>query len=585
MQSAEAHLTWATGWMLTRSEISGSATFDIRVWRAEAGAGTPLLWASNDQFAWVYFGAQPPSLFRDGARSTAWVERFFADPRIADDLSGVFVLLAVDFRSGRIVVAGDRLGVQPVYYIRGRSGLSHIATHLTWLLIAIDHDGSVDDESFLTHCSFGYALSPTQTAYKNVLRLVPAGYLVSAGNRTVVESYWHGPTAQVAPRIPELVSSLQESMRARLTDSPVFLPLTAGKDSLCLAAVIPDAVPMRTGTFGAAQSADRVQGEQVAAVLQVPYRAGGLCGAASLKKWMHHVALHSGGLATASYVDMARFVGTIVPRRSPVVLGEGGECVRDFFRTAEGPLDALSRNYMTPPDYLRRTLQTRFLDVLRDYPASLLARAKEASHQRNDEAFAVEFYRSVRMPGNFALRHSLLSPLRPKISPFLDRQFIESTYGLPRRWFHDSTLHRTIVQAVKPAWLHFFDDPVVTGPATQKWDERFRGESGRQLANQLMTDLRFSDDIFNVAGVEDLMRRTMARPDRALHHLLRIASFAAGRRMLRGSAGELARHISDGSFIVVRQAAPASSRVHGSQPVPAAVSESRTFQEQKWTPY
>jgi hypothetical protein len=573
MQSADSHLTWATGWMLTRSEGAGSEVFEIRVWRAEAGMGTPLLWASNDQFAWMYFGAQPPSLLQDVERSTVWVERFLADPRIASDLSGVFALLAIDFRSGRIVVAGDRLGVQPVYYMLGQSGMSYIATHLTWLLVATHHDGSVDDESFLTHFSFGYALSATQTVYKNVLRLVPAGSLVSSGTRTVVQRYSDSTPPMLAPSIPELVSSLQESMRSHVTDSAVFLPLTAGKDSLCLAAVAPDKRAIHAGTFGAAESADRVQGEQIAAALQVPYRSRGLCGASSLKKWTHYVALHSGGLATASYVDMARFVSTIVPRRSPVVMGEGGECVREFFRTMEGPLDALTRHYMTPPDYLRRTLHTRLPDVLGDYPASILARAKEAMEQRDDEAFAVEFYRSVRMPGNFALRHSVLSTIRPKISPFLDRQFIEGTYGLPRRWFHNSTLHRTIVQAVKPAWLHLFDHPITTGPATQMWDERFRGESGRQLASQLMSDLRFSDDLFNLAGVDDLMTRTVARPDRAMHHLLRVVSFAAGRRMLRAGAEELGRHISERCLMIARQTvAGPSSQVHASQPVPAVVS-------------
>ncbi len=568
MQSAESHFTWATGWMLTRSDLSGSEMFDLRVWGAEAGTGTPLLWAANDQFAWVYFGAQPPLFFQDAVRSTAWVERFFADAGIADELSGVFALIAVDFRSGRIVAAGDRLGVQPVYYILGRTGMSYIATHLTWLLVATHHDGSVDNESFLTHFSFGYALSATQTPYKNVRRLVPAGWLDSAGDRTVVETYWEAPGATAAPRIPELVASLQDSMRARPIDAPVFLPLTAGKDSLCLAAITPSDVPIRTGTFGPPRSPDRVQGEQIAAALQVPYRAGGLCGTESLSKWTRCVALHSGGLATASYLDMARFVGTIVPRRSPVVLGEGGECVRDFFRTAEGPLDALSSHYMTPADYLRRTVQTPLQDVLRDYPASLLALAKERCRQSGDEAFAVEFYRSVRMPGNFALRHSLLSAIRPKISPFLDRDFIEGTYGLPRRWFHNSTLHRTIVEAVKPEWLHFFDDPVVTGPSTQKWDDRFRGKFGQQLASQMTTDLRSCDDVFDVAGVEDLMSETIARPGRALHHLLRIASFAAGRRILRAGASELARHISDRSFMVARQAAAASSRVPAGQPAP-----------------
>jgi hypothetical protein len=570
--TAAVHLTWATGWMLSRINVSGSDTFQISVWRAEAGTGTPVLSASNDRLAWVYFGAQPPPQLQDVASSTDWVERFLENSRIADDLSGVFALLALDRRTGRIAVAGDRLGVQPVYYVLDRGGVSHISTHLMWLLVATEHDGSVDDESFFSHFSFGYAISDTHTAYRNVLRLPPAAHLVSDCGRCTVEKYWERSDVSTAPQIPELVAALQQSMRPTAGNSPVFLPLTAGKDSLCLASIVHEDLQMSAGTFGAPQCADRIQGEQIAADLDVRYRAGGLCSAASLQRWMAYVALHSGGLATASYVDMARFVGTIVPPRATVVLGEGGECVREFFRTGEGPVDALSRSYMTPVELLRGSLAERFADGLDSYPGSLLDSARRHSRQHDDEAFAVEFYRSVRMPGNFSLRHAVLSTLRPKVSPFLDSTFIKSTYGLPTRWFRNSALHRTIVETVRPAWLRFFDHPVTGGATTQNWEARMRGAVGRQLASTLANDLHWCDDVFDAAGVRDLMARTAARPDRAMHHLLRVGSFAAGRRLLRTGGAELAQHISERTVIVASQSASGlSSQLPVGELAPATV--------------
>ena len=558
---AGAQLTWATAWMLDRRDSPSGGAYQLRIWRAEPGAGTPLLWAHDGSVLWAYFGGQNPTATEADALSDSWIRNFLIDPALADRLSGVFALVAVDLITGRIAVASDRLGVQGIYYTQQDGTISHVATHLMWLLLATQHDGAVDDEACVSHFAYGYTVAGTQTVYRNVNRLPAASWLIAGSGAPQVREYWHYTDGAAAPRVGELNEMLRRAM-APWPGPALFLPLTAGKDSLCLAALLPEHAPVHTGTFGLAESADRLQGRALAAALQAPYAGVDVCEAAALDKWIGHVAFHSAGLATASYVDMARFVDRAVPDGTPVVLGEGGECVRDFFSGPDGSATALSRDYMTAAPLLRTSLNARLSGLLVDYPAAMLDRARESAAQPDEASFALHFYRAIRMPGNFSLRHAVLAPLRPKLSPFLDRDFVAAAYGLPQKWFAGSLLHRVMLEAARPEWLEFFDHPLRATATTQGWRERLGGETGRTLADSLGNNLQSCDDVFDVGGVTELLRNTSALADKAIYHLLRIASFAAARRLLRSEAAAHAAGIASRSQLILAQvdaAAPAGS--------------------------
>jgi hypothetical protein len=545
---AGAQLTWATGWLLERSPENGECR--LRIWRAEPGAGTPLLWANDGSVMWAYFGGQDPRLQDAAALSDAWVESFLVDPAMADRLSGVFALIAVDLKSGRIVAACDRLGVQGIYYTPSHGAIAQVGTHLTWLLLAAQHDGEVDDQACVTHFAFGYTVDGTQTVYRNIHRVPAASCLIAGDGPVEVRGYWRHAGHVEAPRVTELAGMLRRTL-APWPGSSLFLPVTAGKDSLCLAALLPANVDVHTGTFGLDGCADRLQGRALADALRAPYAGVDVCDADALDRWIDHIALHSAGLATASYVDMASFVDGAVPHHTPMVFGEGGECVRDFFATPDGATAALSRDYMTAAALLEPSLHRRFAPLLAGYPAAMLDRAKDVAREPDDTSFALHFYRSVRMPGNFSLRHAVLAPLRPKLSPFLDRDFVAATYGLPQEWFAGSRLHRMLLESTRPEWLGFFDRPQSTRVSTQGWEERIAGDTGRALASSLRRDLAWCEDVFDVDGVEALMRSAATQPGKAVYHLLRIASFAAARRVLRSEAAlEHAAWIGDRTAVI-----------------------------------
>lgn len=532
-----SHLTWAAGWMV-EPDPTGAGAFRLCIWRTAPPTGTPLIWFHDDRVLWVYFGAQHPRLISPEVLTPSWIERIFVDPDGARMLPGVFAFLAIDLTRGRLVAAGDTLGVQGVYYTSRGEGLARVATHLTWLLLASNHDGTVDDDMFFAHMAYGYVASAGHTVYEGIQRLPPAGYLRAKDNRFAVTHYWSAAPYRAAPHVEDLAQILRQGIQAWPADEGVFLPLTAGKDSLCLASVTSTNRGLRTGTLGLAKSSDRIQGRQVSDALGTTHADADVCRATALPTWVRHIAFHSAGLATSSYVDLARFVSRHVPRGWPLVIGEGGECVRDFFRGPGGPVETLSREYMTPADYLQQCLEPRFTSALDGYPGRLVQETREASGQAGEEAFALYFYRHQRMPGNFSQRHSFLAPLRAKLSPLLDPRFIDGAYGLPRRWFERSALHRAVIEVARPGLLPFFDQPYSSKTTTQGWTNRWRGAAGRTVAQSLRADLDWSRDVFSLEGVEELLRATTRQPGRAVYHLLRVLSFVVARRILRSEAAE-----------------------------------------------
>src|SRR5687767_14849251 len=130
-----AHLTWAVG-LLVEVRSQAAATPDFQIWRAEPGTGTPLIWGSDGNLTWLYFGSQHPRAVSSETLTAEWLERLFADPSLARELPGVFGFVAHDRRLSRLLAFGDRLGIQAMHVHEDAAGTWRVSTHLTWLLLA-----------------------------------------------------------------------------------------------------------------------------------------------------------------------------------------------------------------------------------------------------------------------------------------------------------------------------------------------------------------------------------------------------------------------------------------------------------------
>lgn len=562
---AGAHLTWARGVMAIsppRRLLRGPSLSWLP---ARPGAGTPLVWCDEPDVAWFYFGGQHPRTVAPEVLSTVWIRRLLQSPQPARQLSGVFALVVFDKQHHTTIALGDRLGVQGLHVGRGRDGAWHLSTHLAWLLLALGHDGAVNDRAFTAHVAFGYGVDPDRDVYANVHAVRPGEYLRLSDDGSMSMRYWRMPEPTRMEPVDSggLVGALRSASAAAADGADVFLGLTAGKDSLCLASAMADICP-RTGTLGAYGCADLLQGAELARLLGWPHVMRPVCSTADFFRWADYVAFQSAGLATTSYVDMAAFVSRAVPRGCAFVMGEGGECVRDFFRASGRPaLQALVDDYMTPRPYLAATLAPRLLNRMGTYPADFVDRLYAMSGARDVDGFLSSFYRTQRMSGNFSLRHAVLSPLRPKISPFLDSRFIDIAYPASTSQHEGSALHRRLIAHARPDLLPFFEAPIRTVQGTQNWPLRFPRLATR-LRQRLAEDLRYSDDVLDPPGVLALCDAAAAQPSRAMYHLLRLFSFVRWRALLRTSGRDRLRSLETRRVVIAPEPDQTPLRRHAS---------------------
>ena len=534
------------------------AADEVRVWKAANGHGTPFLWSEEGAPMWGYLGTRHPRASSPTVLSPVWLRQIFDHPALIAQMPGVFGLVVVDREQRRTLVACDRLGIQSVYYTKTHTGDWMVSTQGMWLLLASGCDGTVNDEAFFSYVGFGYNINATPGLYTGIDRLQPGGYLVIQNARLHTGTYWTPPelTGDLGDDfpggdVPTLAQYLRAAVETTLVEKP-FLGLSAGKDSLCIASVLEPDTAMLSGTFGMPGCSDRVQGEALASRLGWPHGAFNVASVTEFADRVTHLAFYSAGMATSSYVDFVAFIDQCIPPEAAYIMGEGGECVRDFFRMEGGTfMDKLVQVYTTPIEYLRATLNERFYTALDDYPTNIIDMAKAAAEQPDDDIFFVHFYRYQRMFGNFGPRHDVLSALRARVCPFEDAQFIEATYRLKTSYYTGSGVHRAIIAHARPDLLPFFDHPIQLNQHIQDWQTRFANGTGRVVRQLLADTLPLCEDVFNRAGVLTLCDVNMQSPSRAIYHLLRLLSFAVARRIVRREAALRLAAINAASFRLV----------------------------------
>jgi hypothetical protein len=534
-----------------------TASEEIRVWKTPDGSGTPFLWSDSNPLQWGYLGTRDPRAWSPAVLSPDWLRQVFDYPRLLADLPDIFGLVIVDREHHKTLVACDRLGIQSIYYTNTADGNWLVSSQGMWLLLEAGHDGSINHDAFVSHMGFGYNIHPTPGLYSGVNRLPPGGYLVLEDTRLSTGVYWSAP--ELTEDLTEgAVSALKDTLRAATVETnlvdKLFLGLSAGKDSLCIASVLASDTAPLTGTLGIDGCADRLQGVALASRFGWQHPTHEVATVSEFADRVKHIAFYTAGMATASYADFVSFIDRCIPTDAAFIMGEGGECVRDFFRMEGGTfMDKLIQVYTTPIEYLRATLSPRFASALNDYPANIIQSAKTASNEFDDDAFVVHFYRYQRMYGNFGPRHDALSALRARICPFEDAHFIESTYRLKPSYYQASGVHRAIIAHARPDLLPFFDQPITSNQHVQDWQMRFVTGIGAVVRQLLVEALPLCSDIFDRDRVLTLCDANIQAPSRAIYHLLRLVSFAVARQMLRAEAVSRLAMIDQSSFTLGRE--------------------------------
>jgi asparagine synthase (glutamine-hydrolysing) len=171
-----------------------------------------------------------------------------APERMLARLNGFFALAVHDRRSGRLLLARDRLGVKPLYYARTARGLV-FGSELKALLAEGGLRRDLDPTALLDYLALRYVPAP-KTIYRDARKL-PAGHflLVEAGAGTngrplEPRSWWDLPQFATRRDPPErlaeeLWATIEDSVRLRLvSDVPLGAFLSGGVDSSAVVAAM-----------------------------------------------------------------------------------------------------------------------------------------------------------------------------------------------------------------------------------------------------------------------------------------------------------------------------------------------------------
>jgi len=176
--------------------------------------------------------------------------------RCLELLRGMFAVAIWDERTGRLVLARDRLGKKPLYYSVGNGDLS-FASELKALLVEGPRP-DLDPVSLHHYLTFQYVPAP-QSIYQGIRKLPPGHALIYEDGKVSVSAYWSLSYDKERARRTdedyreEFRALLTESVKLRLvSDVPLGAFLSGGVDSSSVVALMSRLTdrPVKTFSIG-----------------------------------------------------------------------------------------------------------------------------------------------------------------------------------------------------------------------------------------------------------------------------------------------------------------------------------------------
>jgi asparagine synthase (glutamine-hydrolysing) len=175
-----------------------------------------------------------------------------------EKMRGMFAVAIWDARQRRLVLARDRAGKKPLYYLR-RNGELLFGSETKAILSALDDVPAVSADALLDFFTFGY-VAGDRAVFEGMRRLTPgATLIVDASGTERIERYWRWPEPAGEDVLPfdeaveRLRAELTEAVRIRLrSDVPLGAFLSGGMDSAAVLALMArhSSRPVRTFTIG-----------------------------------------------------------------------------------------------------------------------------------------------------------------------------------------------------------------------------------------------------------------------------------------------------------------------------------------------
>jgi asparagine synthase (glutamine-hydrolysing) len=176
-----------------------------------------------------------------------------AGVRCVDRLRGMFAFAIWDERAGMLMLARDRLGEKPLYYIDAGGRLA-FASELDALVRLPGVPRHIDPEALDLYLTYSYVPAP-HSIYRHIRKLPPAHVLTVRDGQLALCRYWRVPegppsSASRAELVVSLRAKLAESVRIRLmSDVPIGCFLSGGTDSSAVVALMAAGSPKPVKTF------------------------------------------------------------------------------------------------------------------------------------------------------------------------------------------------------------------------------------------------------------------------------------------------------------------------------------------------
>ncbi|MHC1728487.1 MAG: asparagine synthase (glutamine-hydrolyzing) [Syntrophobacteraceae bacterium] len=159
---------------------------------------------------------------------------------VVKHLNGMFGFAVWDKNRHRLLLARDRLGIKPVYYLL-RDDLIAFASEIKSLLLVPGEKPAVNDRAVFDYFSHLYVPAP-RTIYENIFKLQPGEILLAQDGRVDIRKYWRPLNHEhiekpVEDLCEELRERIAEAVRMQLvSDVPLGIFLSGGVDSSAVAA-------------------------------------------------------------------------------------------------------------------------------------------------------------------------------------------------------------------------------------------------------------------------------------------------------------------------------------------------------------
>ena len=172
-------------------------------------------------------------------------------------LDGMFAFAIWDGRYNRLILARDRLGKKPLYWVRTPDSGLAFASEAKALREVPGVDLDIDPDRVPEYLTFGYVQTP-RTIFRGVRRLEPASRLVfTVGGHPQIKTYWslwESVRNPLNPTVPEALGLVRDAMgraveRRLVADVPIGAFLSGGIDSSVVVAEMAARASGRVRTF------------------------------------------------------------------------------------------------------------------------------------------------------------------------------------------------------------------------------------------------------------------------------------------------------------------------------------------------